>query len=399
MASLLQPAFPFVRVTIDTRGITPVAQRSPGVVAIVGLGDNASAAPVNTPVAVTDHDSVLTNFAGPAGASTPLSRSLDLVLAQDPRPDKVYGVRTNSGKDYSAALTGLEAADDVTFVGLAEEYSVGKAATANADATDLMALRAHVKLMSDAGQKRMGIAAIDPLIARTPTYAATVLAAGAYGKLTSDDGRMILIAARGATTDPTNPAATADAASAALGVIAGYSPSTSLVLKQVRGFTMPVASQYAPAEIAALAESGVIPLIDPALKPGTGIYFGDGGTLSSDAARNYVDIVRVLDDIEFRLRAGLIGAIGDNRITKAGLTAVRIRTEGILGPLQQAAVIDEYSVVIPLLRILAQPEASRSAADAAQVATARSTRSVEVLVSITYGPAVHRLNLTLAPRF
>ena len=171
------------------------------------------------------------------------------------------------------------------------------------------------------------------------------------------------------------------------------------MLKQVRGFTIPIDQQYVPAEVIGLSAAGAIPLIDPALIPGTGLFMGDGGTFSSDAARNYVDIVRVLDDIEFRLRAGLIGTVGDARITKAGLTTIRIRIEGILGPLQLGAVIDDFSVTIPLLSILALPESARSAADDAQVVTARQTRQVTVLVSITYGPAVHRLNITLAPQF
>lgn len=395
MATLLQPAYPYVTVFIDTSALLPTAQRAPGVVAVVGLADDAAATAANTPAEVTDHDSILAAFANGTTAN-PLTNSLDLVLGQDPRPSKVYGVRTDAGKDYAAALAGLEAADDVTFVCLASEFGVGAGGNSP---TNLMALRAHVENMSASGQKRMAVAAIDPTIAKSPTYAADQLAGGAYGKLMSDDGRMILVAARGATTDPTNPAATADAAAAAMGAIAGYSPSTSVVLKQVRGFTMPVTSQFTPAEIGALAGAGVIPLVDPALIPGTGLYFADGGTFSSDATRNYVDIVRVLDDIEFRLRAGLIGTVGDSRITKPGLTSIRIRIEGILGPLQQAAVIDDYSVAIPVLDILGIPESARSAADEAQVVTARNTRQVNVLVSITYGPAVHRLNVTLAPKF
>jgi len=398
MATLIQPAFPYVNVFIDTSALVPVAQRAPGVVAIVGVADDGAAVPANSPAQVTDHGSILANFAK-AGAANTLTQSLDLVFAQDPQPSKVYGVRTNAAKDYAPALAGLEAADDVTFVCLANEVNVGSATSGNTAATGLMALKEHVENMSAAGSKRMGVAMIDPGIARSPTYATTVLAGNSYGKLTSSDGRMILIAARGATLDPANPAAVADAAAAATGAIAGYAPSTSLVLKQIRGFAMPITSQYTPAEITALSGAGAIPLIDPALIPGTGVYFADGGTLSSDAGRNYIDIVRVLDDIEFRLRAGLIGSVGDSRITKAGLTSVRVRVEGILGPLQQAAVIDEYGVVIPLLSILSVPETARSVADEAQVTTARSTRQVTVLASIKYGPAISTLNLTLAPSF
>ena len=384
MATLLQPAFPFVSVVIDTSALLPVAQRAPGVVTVVGLADDAAATAANTPVVVTDHDSVMAAFAN--GTTTnPLTQSLDLVLQQDPMPSKVYGVRTDNAKNYGAALSALEAADDVTFVCLAAEYDVG---AGGGTPTNLQALLAHVEQMSAAGNKRMAVASIDPTVAKSGNYATAQLSA--YNKVMSGDGRIVLIAARGADADP---------AAAAMGAIAGYSPSTSVVLKQVRGFHMPVTSQFSPAEIGALAGAGVIPVIDPALIPGTGLYFADGGTFTSDATRSYVDIVRVLDDIEFRLRAGLIGTVGASRITKAGLTSIRIRVEGILGPLQRAAVIDDFTVSIPVLDILSIPESARSAGDEATVVTARSTRQVDVLLSITYGPAVHRLNVTLAPKF
>jgi hypothetical protein len=279
MATLLQPAYPYVTVVIDTSALLPVAQRAPGVVAVVGLADDAAATPVNTPEEVTDHDSIMAAFAN-AAAANPLTESLDLVVTQDPQPSKVYGVQTDAGKDYAAALAGLEAADDVTFVCLASEFTVG---SGGGTPTNLMALRAHVENMSASGQKRMAVAAIDPTIAKSPSYASDQLADTAYGALMSGDGRTILIAARGATTDPADPAATADAAAAAMGTIAGYSPSTSVVLKQVRGFMMPVTSQYTPAEITTLAGAGAIPLVDPALIPGTGLYFADGGTFTSDA--------------------------------------------------------------------------------------------------------------------
>lgn len=396
MTTLLQPAYPYVSVLIDTSGLMPQAQRSPGVVAVVGLADDAAATAVNTPAEVTDHDSVMAAFAKGTAANA-LTQSLDLVLAQDPRPSKIYGVRTDAGKDYAAALAGLEAADDVTFVCLAAEATVGKATSGATAATGLTALKEHVEEMSAAGQKRMAVAMVDSGLAKSPTYAKDVLATTSYGALMSDDGRMILIAARGATTDPTSSTADADAAAAAMGAIAGYSPSTSIVLKQVRGFTMPVTGQYTPAEITALAGAGAIPLVDPALIPGTGLYFGDGGTFTSDPTREYVDVVRTLDDIEFKLRAGLIGSVGDSRITKAGLTTVRLRIEGILGPVQQAGVIDSYAVSIPLIDILAIPETARDAGDQAQVAQARSTRQVQATVTLEISGSAQQFQLTLAP--
>ena len=68
--------------------------------------------------------------------------------------------------------------------------------------------------------------------------------------------------------------------------------------------------------------------------------------------------------------------IGDARITKAGLSGVKARTEGILGPLQRAAVIDGFEVTIPVLDILFVPEAARSPADVNAIETARANRQV-----------------------
>jgi hypothetical protein len=252
----------------------------------------------------------------------------------------------------------------------------------------LQALKAHVETMSSQGQKRLGISMVNPATAKSPTYVADINTA--VSPLKSDLSRMVLIASRGATVD---------VAAAATGAIAGYAPQVSMVLKQVRGVSVPTASQYGPSEIKGLSEAGIIPVIQPALMVGGGFYFGEGRCYTTDASQLYIDIVRVLDDIDFRLKAGLIGQIGDSRITKAGLTQVRVRIDSILGPLVLAAVIDDYSINIPVLSILMTPESTWSATDQSLVQTARANRTVDVFVSITYGPAVHQLRVTLAPKF
>ena len=398
MSTLVQPAYPYVNVTIDTSGLVPVAQRNPGVVAVVGNAASGASAPAATPTEVTDHGSVMDAFASGTTANT-LTQSLDLVLAQDPRPSKIYGVRTAADDNYAGALAGLDAADDVTFVCLAGESTVGKATSGTTAATGLMALKEHVERASADGNRRIAVAAIDPGIARSPSYVTDQLGAGGYGPLKSDNGRMVLVAARGATTDPTSTTATADAAAAVMGTIAGYPPGTSVVLKQVRGFTMPVTSRYTPSEITGLAGAGVIPLIDPALIPGSGLYLADGGVFSADAARNYLDLVTLLDQMEFALRAGLIGAVGDSRITKAGLTAVRVRIESILAPFQASGVLDGFTVTIPLLSILSLPESARSDADNAAVVTARQTRQVDAIVLATIAATIHQINVRLVPHY
>jgi hypothetical protein len=242
--------------------------------------------------------------------------------------------------------------------------------------------------MSAQGNKRIGVAMVDPSIAKANNYVDTVKAA--IAPLKSDVSRMVVIAARGAS---------GDAATAAMAAIAGYDPQVSLVLKRVRGLTMPIEAQFAPTEIKQLSEEGVIPLIDPALIVGTSVHFAEGRCYTSDASLLYVDIVRVLDDIDFRLKAGLIGLIGDARITKPGLILLKSQAEGILGPLQRRAVIDNFAIDIPVLGVLSLPESAWTPTERTMVTDARANRTVDMFISVTYGPAIHRLKVTLAPKF
>jgi hypothetical protein len=382
-------AFPFVEVRIDTSGLQPTATRSPGVIAVVG-NSSAGAAAANLPLTVDNAAQAAELFATVSSEGvvtpTPLYRSLAIALLQDPRPSKIYGVKV-SGGDYAAALASLEAADDVTFVSLAEETEVGTP-TAEGPPTGLHALKEHCEQMSAQGQKRIGVAMIDSTTAKSATYVADV--SGVISSLQSDSSRMVMIAARGAT---------GDAATAAMAAIAGYEPHISMVLKRVRGFAMPVESQYSPTEIIGLSDENIIPIIDPALIVGESLHFAEGRCFTTDASLLYIDIVRVLDDIDFRLKAGLIGLIGDARITKFGMTRLANRAAGILGPLKRSSVIADFAVTIPVLDILSIPETAWTPTDGAIVATARENREVDMFVSITYGPAVHRLKVTLSPRF
>jgi hypothetical protein len=385
-------AYPFVDVRIDTRDLAPVAQRSPGVIAVVGKTPAANVqVPANVPT-VIDNDAIAlelfgenVNAPGVAPNATPLTLSLRDAMKQDPRPSKVYGVRVDAAGNYAAALTSLEARDDVTFVALANEVAVGAASAPGAAATGLMALSEHIESMAAAGSKRIGVAMVDPGTARSPTYAADVL--NTMAPLRNSRDRMIVVAARNAT---------GDAAAATMGMIAGFEPQVSAVLKQVRGVTIPLESQFSASEITALSVGGINPIIDPILIPGPGFYLGDGRTFGSGDL-TYIDIVRVLDDIEFQLKAGLVGLIGDARITRAGMTQLKCRVDGILGVYKRQAVIDDYSIRIPVGEILDRPSSTWSAADQADVVRARQNRTVPLFVIVAYGPAVHLLRITLKP--
>ena len=391
MALLTAVAYPFIRVDIVAPP-APVAARSPGVIAVVGrtpAGAPGGGAPINAPRIVGSAADATNLFAArtPGGAPIPtaLSTSLLLAMQQDPAPSKIYGVRVDAA-DYASALVALEAIDDVTFVSLAHEFAIDP----------LLALKAHVEGASADGAKRIGVAMADPTRARSQTWVADTITSltGAGKVLRSDVSRMIVVAGR-AASDALAP----DFATAAMAAIAGFAPEVSPVLKQVRGTAIPHELRFSPTEIKALSAEGIIPIIHPELIPGEGEYLAEGALFTGDAQRLYVDIVRVLDDIEFRLRAGLIGTIGDARITRPGLTLVKAMADSILGPLKRRAMIDDFAVVIPLLERLAIPETARTPADVNEITTARAGRAVDMTVTVVYGPQIHQLGVKLRMTF
>jgi hypothetical protein len=348
------------------------------------------AAAVGVPRVVSDANEALALFASRNASGivpNPLYSSLALALLQDPRPSKVYGVKIAAAGE-AAGLAALEGIDDITFVALANTVAIGAAATGTTAATGLLALKDHVERMSAGGQKRIGVAMVDPARLKTTDYVDKVKVD--YAPLKSSVSRMILIATRGVD---------GDVASAAMAAIAGYPPSVSILLKKLRGVSLPVEKQFSASEIRGLSEGNIVPIIDPALIPGTSLHFAEGRVFTSDESLLYVDVVRTLDDIDFRLKAGLIGLIGDARITKSGMTRLKTRIEGVLEPLWRDGVIAGFNCDIPALNILSLPESTWTAGDRSVVESARANRAVDVMVSVTYGPAVHRLKVTLAMKF
>jgi hypothetical protein len=278
---------------------------------------------------------------------------------------------------------------DVTFVGLANETTVGDPTAS--PPTGLQALKAHVEDMSAQGLNRIGVAMIDPTTTKSATYVTDVVnTVTTPHTLVSDTSRMIMIAARGAD---------GDMSTAAMAAIAGLAPQTSVVLKPIVGVDIPHELRYSPSEIIGLSNANIIPIIHPALVTGDGLNFGEGRLFTSNAALLFIDLVRVIDDVNFQLQAGLIGMIGDARITKPGLTLLKTQFQAILDPIVDAAEIDEYDVDIPILDILQVPESTWTAGQNADVVAARANRVLDVFVTIVYGPAVSRLQISLTVKF
>jgi hypothetical protein len=388
--------YPYIRVTIDTSGLTPTPPPGFGNVAIVGSAGGFGAATPNEPIMIGSEAEARKLFADidrQTGAITnnganagPLYHSLREVLLQRPGPSRIYAVATadtGGAPDWAAGLAAVATAP-VQFVCLARVTNLETLAN----------LATHVADASSAGAKRVGVAMVDPDLAVPAGQTFASAADAAYGGLKNADGRMVLAAARVATT---GGAPTSDVAACVMGTIAGYQPHISVLLKQVNEVTIPLARQFTGTEVAQLAEKAMLPLLDPEYIPGEGIFLGSGRSYNpTDPARLYIDVVRVLDDIESRLKTGLIGVIGNVRIDRLGMQGLRGRFDAILGPLQASRVIDGYTVDIPILPVLETEEANRSPGGKESLKNSRTSRAVEVLVTITYAGSVHFLDVKLA---
>ena len=388
--------YPYIRVTIDTSGLQPTATRAFGNVAVVGSAGGFGTAAPNTPMMIGSEAEARRLFAntdpgtgailGDGAQAGPLYHSLREVLLQRPGPSRIYAVATDdtgANPKWADALASVATAP-VQFVCLARVT----------DPATLALLKTHVEDASGAGAKRIGVAMVKPDLAVPNNKTFAQAADTAYAGLKNADGRMVLAAAR---ITSTGDVPDSDVAASVMGTIAGYQPQISVLLKQVNGISIPLASQFTGTEVAQLAEVAMLPLLDPEYIVGEGIFIGSGRSYNpTDPSRLYVDVVRVLDDIEFRLKAGLIGSIGNVRIDRLGMEGLRSRFDAILEPLRSARVIDRYTIDIPVLPILETEEADRSPGAASTLTSTRTSRAVEVLVSVTYAGSVHFLDVKIA---
>jgi hypothetical protein len=349
------------------------ATRAFGNIAIAG---QATAGTENDPVTFTDPTEAQTEFPGDLGDA------IAMAFRQTPGPTLVHGVRTatnGGGPDWTAALAAMEGLD-AQLVVLA---NTPLDSTTGASDGAITQLSEHVTSVSNTagdGKERMGVAMLAKDSA-DPSIVAGTLA----------NERMVYIAHK---SDD-------DAAAAVAGTIAGYEPHISILLKPV---SITTDAHFTPAEIQAIngsetfssgpAGQGVNWFTDPVLIPGRGIYMGEGYT-GDPGGKKYIDIVRTVDDVSFRLKARLINSIGALRISRSGLRTLVGRIEAVLEPLVRNEVIEGYEIVIPILVLLDKDPASLTDAELGQINNAQSERVVEVLVAVDYAGAIHRLAITL----
>lgn len=367
----------YITVTPVTNLFKP-ATRAFGDLAIVGTVDATATGPKKTPVPITNPDSV-TDKSNAAGANLAvdnqawfkgdLGKSVRKALSQNPGPTTVWAVAidpADAGNGLSLALAEVGKLD-VQIVALANTPL-----TSVAGKTEIESLAAHVNTVSNTGgdgKERIGIA----MLGKGVTDAALVSS-------NMSINRMVMVAHR----------SDEDAAAAVAGVIGGHEPQISLLLKQVQVDTDGL---FSDSEIQAFDTARINWLTDPTLIPGKGLVMGEGYTLGTD--QPYIDVVRVIDDVSFKLKATLIDSIGKLRISRSGLRALESQMAAVLENYKEREVLDEYQVLLPILVLLDKDPNSLNDTELQQIHNARVSRTVSAIISVKYAGAIHRLNITL----
>jgi hypothetical protein len=318
-----------------------------------------------------------------------LGRAINLALANG--ATRVVAFRTDRAggqPDLTAAFADF-VNRQINIVVLANNNNPG----------NITALRDHVEAASpnDAGgggtRPRIGVAMLprEGWETRGPNPRPSLSLADFGINWTSS--RMVLIAHRSRD----------DVAAAVAGLIARYDPWISLTMKPLTGinqtetFTDAQVLTFIDPESQGLAQARINPIIDPEFLAGAGLVMGESYTADGTGQRLYVDIVRTLDDLVFRLRAHLTNPtiIGTLRVNRPGLTGLSTVVAALLDSRVAVGEIDSYTVDIPLLGILMKDPAQRTAAEVQQINNVQNSRRLEFSVSVDYAGAIHYLVVTL----
>jgi len=284
--------------------------------------------------------------------------------------------------DWAAALDVVSALS-VQIVVLANMPATGAAVGATGPVVQLVN---HVTAISNTGgdgMERIGVAMLQRDVS-DPTVIS--------GNTALVNERMVYIAHR---SDD-------DAAAAVAGTIAGYEPAVSLVLKPVNLRT----DLFTPTQIQTIngavedrttgpTGAGVNWLTHPTLIPGSGVYMGEGYTGNPGGGKKFIDIVRVIDDVSFKLKAQLIATIGTLRISRAGLRTLISQMQVVLIPMVDSGILDDFQIHVPLLTILDKPETARTPEEQAAITQAHAQRLVQVVAAVSYAAAIHRISIDL----
>lgn len=354
----------FVNVSVDTSGLYQVQARDYGTVAIVGTGTPSGSA---TSIRLGNYAEVDALY------PTDSELSIGIKNAFANGASSVYAADIGETKNLINIETGLASllSNDVQVVALAATPETSVIAYISD------ALAAHV---AAAGTERIGVFALaENEDADTAPTAITNM-------LVTNKNRMFGVAHKSAS----------DVATSTAGLLASVKPWESPILKAVSNVVQ--TTQFTTAQISALDAAQLNPLVDPLYLTGVGYVLGTDYTLGTIADGIYrVDIRRTLDDITYKLKAGLTNpaVIGNIRINKTGLSNLSGKISGILQTAVNDGEIEAYSIDISVLNALIKDLNSRSEAEAAAIVAARTTRNIDITVSVTYSGAIHTIDVEL----
>lgn len=318
-----------------------------------------------------------------------LAKSINLALVNG--AVKVWAYRTN--RDGTVPTT------DGAFADFMNKQINIVCLSKTTDAPSITALKGHVEQASpnDAGgggtRPRIGVAIL-PKEGWTGNGGAPKSSQKlADFNINWTSSRMVLIAHK---SDD-------DVAAAVAGVIARYDPWISLTMKSVTGisqtesFTDSEMAVWLDPEAQGIVQARVNPIVDPEFLAGAGLVMGESYTMDGTGQRLYIDIVRTIDDLAFRLKAHLTNpnVIGTMRINRTGLTGLRTVVAALLDSRVSVGEIDSYQIDIPLLGILQKDPAQRTPEETQQINTVQNSRRLEFSVSVDYAGAIHYLIVTL----
>ncbi|WP_328524047.1 hypothetical protein [Kribbella sp. NBC_00359] len=319
-----------------------------------------------------------------------LARAVNLALNNG--AVRVWAFRTDRGG-------GVPTRDDA-FTDFADRQINVVVLANNTDATAISDLRTHVEAASpnDAGgggtRPRIGVAML-PREGWTSNGGGNPQPSQRLSDFGIDwtSSRMVLLAHKSRD----------DVAAAVAGRIVRYDPWISLTMKELTGISQ--TDRFSDSEVAVwvdpeaqgIAQARVNPIIDPEFLPGAGLVMGESYTADGTGQRLYIDIVRSIDDIAFRLKANLTNpsVIGTLRVNRVGLTGLRTLVSALLDARVAAGEIDSYAVDIPVLAPLQKDPAQRTAEETQQINDVQNSRRLEFSVSVDYAGAIHYLIVTL----
>jgi len=124
---------------------------------------------------------------------------------------------------------------------------------------------------------------------------------------------------------------------------------------------------------------------------------GEGFTADGTGQRLYVDIVRTIDDIAFRLKAALTSpqVIGTLRINRPGLRVLVSIVRATLKARVAAGEIDDFDVDIPIQALTEADPSTLTADQQQQLQQVQNSRELAFNISVTYSGAIHQLVVSL----